>query len=403
MNLVKSISNAFDQRAVGLSVLLSDNGVVSLSAVIVQKKGNDIMVKKVVKASSDLSELIVDLDHELPVFITINGKGILHKFSGLQADKKTLISELIPQSNADDFYLQAYRVNEELMSVHLARKTSIDNLIDTLRSSGIKLLGVYFGLEIISGLKSIFLKEGSGVFHFSTYEISFQNNEIQGVERKGSSQNEECVEVDGKDLGASHMLSLSAAIQHFAQDPGVVLQAVDLERIKLKHRESTFLIKSAVLFTTACFAILLINTLLFTNYNKKVRHLSMQSDLDQERVKTMQTLETEINLKKEFLRSNQLASKSLSFMADRIAALVPSGIMLEQMVLSPEQTSSDADVIGFNSSVIQIRGALTKDVEINEFVNALRLLDWVKNVRVDDITREAKGKPGYFQLTILLS
>ena len=92
--------------------------------------------------SITLEELAKENTKQIPVYISIGGKGIIHK--KVKTDDYTkdqdLLNQVLPNASIKDFYLQKYFISSTSCWVSVIRKDVLDALIINLEK--LKLFGV---------------------------------------------------------------------------------------------------------------------------------------------------------------------------------------------------------------------------------------------------------------------
>ena len=100
-------------------------------------------------------------------------------------------------------------------------------------------------------------------------------------------------------------------------------------------------------------------------------------------------------------------SISPTFISDRIAASKPDGIILQQLLIFPEnEKETDNELIEtpklFRSDRIKIKGECKEAIIMNDWKNTLLKLPYISEVEVINYTKTVDSKAGIFIIEISL-
>jgi|GEM_PF-3303185 hypothetical protein len=342
----------------------------------------------------------IEVLQEVPVFVTINSQGIIHRTidnKSLTIDNK--IQSILPNAKIQDFYYQLFSmVQGEVLSI--ARKQTINDIIEDLQSKGLNILNITLGSFHVQYLLP--LLRDKDIIHTSIHQLDFTNDELSDF-----STNQEFP--DGTDiLIGQNWLNTILVVPFAAAFSGLLSIAnhvVETPTIT-KNQEEFIWNRLFKISLTAILGIFLIgltlNFILFTQYSKTNDTLSIQAALKEQKIQTLDTLQKKINEQQGL--TNLLASKT-SYYSDRIASSLPSDIELFELTVFPEEKQTlydDNTLITYDNNSIIIKGNCKNSFIYNQWLKTLKNFDWakeVKNVNYQDINEDYSE----FELKIMMN
>jgi len=318
---------------------------------------------------------------ETALVVTFSGRGIITRRIEKKEDFKFSLKQVIPNASEEDFYFQWYETENYLL-VTVIRKTQADPVLEQLKNNGFLIAGFYLGatpaysLGVIAGENEIKIKNSKITLDENgPFEISPVNEEV-----------EEKV-IDGKKISSELLLCAGTGFAYFLSSQGwndVQSGFVDHSKEELSYKR----LVSNVGFGSLA---VLLMVLLFNQY--VLSHYQQRQLLLEEILSNTSSERTELKeIKKELVEKQELVSSTglfnpvqLSFYADRIAAEVPSEVVLSELSVYPlkKKKLNSSEKAEFTMGEIMIQGKVENTAVLNEWVKTIKENDWAKEVTID--------------------
>lgn len=344
-------------------------------------------------------ELEGKLAKNLPLVVVLNVRGILHKKLDGHFNENQLIAKVLPNANANDFYIQSVTAADGQVA-SLVRKDQLEQWIVPFLKAKLWLLDVRLGsFDAISLLP--FLREKDD-FSTSSHDIILENEQLHAF--KKSSDNYEKRLLGDEYVDTRQLPSIGGAFRMMMNAP---LNELEIEHLTEKGKEF-FQFR---LFQTAGWAVLivffvalLVNYFGFTHYTSKNQAINAELIYYQTALDKLDSLKQQAQQQSSFFQeSNLTQSSKTSFYADRIASSMPYAIQLVELNIYPLQkkkANEDENQLAFTPNQIIIKGKASSSLVFNDWKRQLNNLNWVQSIMQTDY-REEEGF-GWFELEVLV-
>ena len=403
LHALENIKALKGYTAAGVQLTLHPDDKINASVVILKKLKNMVDVKDCFTGIDTYDRIFEHLKPGTPLYLSLNGKGILHK--KLQSgNKPDNINQLLPNASPDDFYMQAYRINENERIVSIVRKDVVNTVLDHFNNSRHFLVEISLGPFILNSVVGL-LENQDGYLNAAHYKILLENDKISQIEHSDDQIQENKYLIAGESLTDKNILPYALALQHFTGvSDHVVFEA---ERPPVQQEE--FIYKKLYGYLGygmlgLFFIILLINYLVFTGYQNRTDNLTQQISANTGMIEKLDKLNKEFRVKNDLvIKSGLLQQTMFSYYADCIASSVPPEITLTKMALFPLQDKvRSGEEIRFDRKIIRIEGKTKYSIRLNNWLNMLKKENWIKNVKVNDFYQDDLHEPGEFAIEIIL-
>jgi len=359
-----------------------------------------------------LTKALERLEKRLPVVLVVNGRGVLHKqvnptTSGQETDE-TLLATVLPAVKAAEFYVQRYR-HPHTGFLSLARRDTVDALLTQLQAKGARVIALSFG-PFVFGNVWPYIKEELQNWQdvaVSGFRLTLDEKGIVNFHSPAGTENratEAKVKVGEDELEIDFLLAYAAALAEFTGAAGnLLLQAQPVEACREEHRQQKLFRFSFPVALAFFLCLLLGNFFVFTSQTAKNADLHTRLGHEQNSLNDLKKLEKDAAGKKAFLQATGwLGGGQLSFYADRLAATVPEAIHLKDLAINPldEQGSKAANKRIFEAGSLAVAGSCSNPVDLNNWIKAVRQLDWVARVDRQNYTYEETKRQGTFSFYI---
>jgi hypothetical protein len=399
------------EKCTGVELTLLPDGGILLSGVVLKLEKNKIRKEKEFHFLSSYEELVRKTGVKAPLAITVSGKGILQKKLLLKDLTDRPVEMMLPNANPNEFYYTITPL-EAVASVSVIRKEVLDKILADLLSHGFRILSLTIGLAGLPYLTPFLSAGTTPSVSTPQFVIRFddrqQVSDIENLSFPGV-QGYDKIEYNIGDqyVNSPALLAFGAATGLLASDPDGV-PVIPMEAL-LRERENytwfRYYRASAWALLTGLFTLLLVNFFIYNHYfslNKDRQGVRLVSQEQEEKVKK---LSATLRSKEDFLQQAGWEENSrLSYFADRIAGLVPSGTLLTGMQIHPLTVSLLGENAGthFRKDTIQVAGTCDDPTELNQFTNNLKNIPDFKEVSIRNYAYKKEIRTGAFLMEIIV-
>jgi len=375
------ISGKQEKKITAVNVEFHGEGNYYLHALKFEKRKKGIRFDFFNEEVHDFAQAKKIWKKETALAVTFSGRGIITRKIEKREDFKFSLKQVIPNASEEDFYFQSYETENYLL-VTVIRKTQADPVLEQLKNNGFLLAGFYLGatpaysLGVITGKNEIKIKSS---------KITLDENEVFEV----IPTNEEAVEeiIDEKKISADLLLAVGTGFAYFLSSEGwsdVQSGFLDHSKEELSYKR---LVSNVGFGSLAVLLIvLLFNQNVLNHYQERQVLLeTILSNTATERT-DLQEAKKELQQKQELVASTGLFNPvQLSFYADRIAAEVPSEVILSELSVYPlkKKKLNSSEKAEFTMGEIMIQGKVENTAVLNEWVKTIKENDWAKEVTID--------------------
>jgi Tfp pilus assembly protein PilN len=374
---------------------VTQNGnLFNVSELTIGSKG--IGLKKSVNELKSVEEIWKHFKKSRPVLLTITGKPIiLRKVTG---SNEEIINQIVPGARERDFYFQT--VDFESYSISsVARKGTVDKIIQELRQNNLNLIDCSFG-----GLECCSMGLMTKVDFETKYTkwILGPGNEVVNVEKVNSNDNKTYA-IDNESISAINLLNFARGFEYYSE----ILNSNSSQIELLNGAKQDLLFGNLQKILLALFAVFLLstvgyNSILMKDYEQKNSILSERNSTISDQSALLEAKKIELSNKQNILQTTGLSLRSrISFYADEIGQNTPNSIQFDKMRVFPTLRNIKEDnQIEFNRNELQISGTAKSSFALNDWINDLKELDWIQEVKIQKFEKKVVEKRGVFQILI---
>ncbi len=370
--LFKKIATGFSglNKLISISINLSDEQPVLEGGSFILSRGD-------VKFDTDIKSFKREDISKIPMVLTIEGKGVLHKFVESSTDKIKL-RNIIPNIKEEDFYIN-YTPNANGTWVSIVRKDLVSKVLEDNNLFIENIIDLFLGPTAIQWLNELTIDFPNFI---GGSELVHENNQLQSI-RKSSGGHLKNRLIFGFDLEFNKHLSLVGALVSFSKRNNSFKDEVWTKNMVTAKDKKVF--QNTVTLTLAILLIVFMGNLVFNQilngtYNEKVALALKHTDL----VNQAASLQNEEKLKKEFIQKLGLeVNPQFAVFSDELGNTVPGSIQLSRLVVNPlKKAIRKKKLIEFKKEIIEIGGFCKSSQVCNEWVQELRTLNWVKKIEL---------------------
>ncbi|MDD3685239.1 MAG: hypothetical protein PHE56_00595 [Bacteroidales bacterium] len=384
----------------GVHISFTSNEDFDYAVADIKKAKNEInIIKRFDGTSSINNEPEFLFTDKLPVIISIDGKGVLHKKASLADgnDSDEIISNIFPNIQSDNVYYQVVDAYDSSVIVSVIRKENCDFLNKQIEKGLI--YEILVGPFSLKNLINVIEKSNDEKLVAGGYELSFKSDEIINISR--TSELKTSFKVANEIIEEKYLIPYSNAINYFIDKEinKSILQDINIKSEFLAGRAFK---KLGIVSISFFFLLLLLNFLVFDHYNKKQSTLSVLCVENENLLQALTQLETDLQQKKEFVeKSGILRGTGSAIFFDYIAGTVPPEITLTSMNINPLSGKLKKDEKpSFDFGVIDISGQTSSGESLNVWISQIKEFDWVTEISITEFEQNDFQSEGYFKLKI---
>ena len=391
-------------RIIGLHVKVQGSEEPLFSYVILKRKKGKIEIELEETIQCDFEKLPSHLPIKCPIYLSIDGKGILHK--KIQRDSsKPAIQEAIPNAKEEDFYFEQFDSTEQTAYLSFARKEAVNEILTKLQAQKFSVVGLTISPFVARGIFEIFPDLPSSLLVGSyVIEVEKTDGAIAGYRKL----DDDTIEPKSYTLGdnhilSSHLLPFYQALTYYAngseasQYPAIAAQKTEYvsKRLFILAGGGTLLF---------LFLVLLINLFVFTSLTEEKQRLESQVLGNREIVSKLKQVKGELAWKEKFIgQGGGDQKKWFSYVADQIGSTVPEEITLEKLELHPVTSKiRKQKEIEIAPDAIRIEGIAKSSLPVNDWALELKKMPWATSVAVENFSLLENSQLGIFSIEIRL-
>ncbi len=403
MNIFSNISplSLFHQNQyASIDLYLLPDNEIEVNLLIIKKIKSKLVFEKKISEIDSFDELFGHLKKNIPIVLTINGKGILcKKTENLQNDTE-LIKQVLPNATTKDFEFQYFTNDKNISFCSIARLSLVEKILLRFKEKGFFILDINIGISSINVLEELI---DTDQFKFSTeyYKYHFKNQKFVDFTINKQKKEADTINILGMEFESTFIPGFTSFLKYFIEKkqstnhPVINTSRTDFHFYR-KFRIATFLSLS-ILFST-----LLINYFFFDHFfhksGKLKSELSQYSKILEKKEKLLKTIQK----KKETIKALGLNNNiKYAFFMDQIASKMPSSIILGNMSFQPQKKTKN-NKLYFEKNKICITGKTKNPTELNYWIKEIEKLEWVIDASLGDYTFQNRENLASFNLNIII-
>jgi hypothetical protein len=392
-------------KAAGVElVLLADGRYRILLTVLTYDKKNIVIEKKEFIEDGTIELLISKLEKDVPFFLVLNGRGILHKkIAESGSDNNYLIGLVLPNAKAQDFYIQNIP-SEKTCLVSIIRKEIADPILEAIYKSGLYCIGASFGGVIVTTIIPLLSGVKGKVLSWSEHSLEMDASENATDYKFQSDRSEKKVfQIDTEKIEDDYLISYAAAFSLLINNEPVIpfIDSVKHNKEDFSNKQLFKKLSWAVL--GFFFVVLMTNFIFFANFSSKNNELMQKESKYSNMFSEMESLGKQVKEKEAFLSdAGWLQSSSMAYYADRIASTIPASVQLTEFSINPidERKSKEMKKELFATGIIILRGDCSRPTELNEWLDKIKSTDKISKARLINYSYDNKENKGSFSIEI---
>jgi hypothetical protein len=346
-------------------------------------------------AVSDFESLIQKIQGQKHVYLIVNDEQVLTKsVSTIKATEERLVKMAFPNISLSDFYYEVYS-NDQQSFVSISRKDYVHTLIDQYEAHKISVIDFSLGALLMNTLIP-YIDEESIVT--SNTQLYIENDVIANIKKEAISPKKYIV--NELEVSNKHLLSLAGIISYYTGKNSEKSTPKELQKEYFQKRFFNLGFKFALGFL---FISLLINFLVFSNYQSKETVYKAELMVNKAKKVELTNLKDLVLRKKKLMESiTSSADSKVAWYLNEISASVPTTISLKSMSYQPiERTIKEGRKVLFKEKVIEVSGISIYDKEFTKWIANLEKKEWIDEVSIVHYGVGKKTKTSFdFNITL---
>ncbi|MEL6636636.1 MAG: hypothetical protein AAFW73_17305 [Bacteroidota bacterium] len=349
--------------------------------VVLEEEKGEIKTLRTKRELGSMEALVEALeDKGLPIFLSLNIRGILHKLvPGTNHGEAELLATVLPNAEEQEFWLQR-QTGPDGVWASLVRRDAVQTVLDEFAAQELWVNQLLLGPFAVTPLWSFLDRKEA--LSTSAYQLDFDaNGHLQSLRRSTADAEWTSVRVEEETLPSDLLPAFGSAFMGLVDAPDTLA----VPRVAARQEEFF----QWRIFQTGGWALLLgllvilvLNTFFYYQYKDRNQDLSSQVFLADTQLERLDSLRAQVGRQEDFMQQTSLNQNSrTSYYADRIAATLPTGLQLSELEIFPilgrERDYREDQLIRYQKDRIRIRGLCKNSLTYNEWLTTLESLDWV--------------------------
>lgn len=400
-NIIQKIGQPTKMAGIEASIQNGD-GVIFHLTILEKKKGEISIIRNEVELLN-FEQLSSHLHPSIPIYLTLNGRGILNKqLEDVYQNTHQLLQAILPNATSEDFVVQKTEMHNGVIG-SIVRKDVLEKTLADFQDAKLWVTNIALGnFDVKFLLPFLEIKNdvptSSQIIHFNLEEeiISYSKNK---------SQEEQSIKLGDEYLNYKNLVSYALALKGLLALPSEVhLPQIESNQDEFLQQQIFKKVGIGVLATFL--TLLILNTFFYYQLKDKNQTLSSQLFLQQGQLAELDSLKAKLTAQEKFFSATNLhQSSKASFYADQVAASVPKGIQFSLLEVFPElklQNGFEEEQLQqFKKNEILIKGFCKSSMTYNRWLKALKKLDWVKEVNHLDY-KDVDNQIAEFEMKIII-
>jgi hypothetical protein len=387
----------------GLEICFNENSV-NYHYTCLKSKKNKL---EVAQTGTSLDKLELPqriLKDKIPLFIVLNGKGIILKKINLPENHENLeeiFRQNMPAINADDFYVQLYAQKDNSAYIALCRKSLLDVILLEIKNKNYDLAGVLLGAPAVIGLEPLW--GNHNLIHSSQHNIELTNGVLDTITSQPDPLPEP-VKIEDLSFAPQYTLGFSCGLAYLMKRSVATSLGNILPSIIIVHEQKNkfrFLMICAI---STAFILAVVNVFFYTSYFDKNNKLETELGVYQGKYEQINGLLNDYQKNKDLIENAGVLNRNrLSEYGDKIAKTIPDEVVLSELYFNPKKDTDESEdsLITFENKGLILRGHCAKSFIVNEWLNVLKMQKFIRDASLERFTYNREGILPNFEIRLV--
>jgi Tfp pilus assembly protein PilN len=403
--LEKSLSNVFKRRSVvSIEVTILPGDQFAYSGVQLSIKKGLCVMEHTLPHAKEVGEVLAVFNNDIPVSLSLSGRGILHKkLTNPSGDDQKDLENILPNAKREDFYIQKFPIQQDVI-FSLVRKQVLHDLLNLFKKSKLTVTHVVLGGFSVEGVLPLMKLEATELI-LGGHAIKFNNASISDYRYEKGEYQQGSVDIDGERIPENLLVAYATGIQTLSGIDSLGVAADELASERSEHVHKRFFTAFGTGVLIFFLAILIVNFFLFNHYNARYIQLSGSQIRFSDEKESLDSVSRKIAARQSFLNTaGWMKPSRVSYYADEIGGSVPPSILLTELAVNPyqEQSTRAEKKIVFDPDKIVVTGTCNRPTDLNPWIQSMKHMPWVNAVEIQNYTFDNSSGKGKFIITLTI-
>lgn len=388
------------REAIGLDVHFMEDGMIVSGVHLKVQKGKVIKLKAIERIAQ-FKDLKLPLN--IPVAVTLNGKGVLMRTNKGRATEN-LLSSWFPGVNPQDFLYTLHDIESEDNMAYIARRSFVEDVIKEMNEAGIRIVSLTLGTSPVNTVLP-FMYRGLIELNTPTLKVDISEKKIIAIQQEQYPHAVfKEIEIGEVHYNTNQVLALGAALSLLSLPADRVYS--DIKTSEISYLQKDYVYYKLFRFTgwavlITLLTLLLANFFVFNHYYTKNNELVQSNSLINAQLNNSLEGNAQVDSSYSFfMRSGWNRITKHGYFADRIAALVPPTVSLTALQAAPLQESVGMNDYVFSQDKIWVSGTSADPTELETFSRSIKNINGVQGVAIKNYVYKAEIGAATFLIEI---
>lgn len=382
-SIVKKIFFPNKFQIIGVSIQETST---SYELLKLKRNGTQISVLEQ-KSFTYLEHLLENVNKNLAVILTIDGKGVLNKKIDLENEQDLQWYKNFDSKKLDFFQ---FKYGSDVF-LSITKNETVLKYLEPFKLNNFKVIDVFVGSLTVIPVQAIL----NNTFEICTtlYSFKFIDNKLHSISRNDSN-NLVDYPIENEKLNSSSIALFGAFLIHWLKQEEIErTQFIEEKELNEVYYENAFNKTGIVILIFFLFT-LFVSYLGVLYYSNKNADLNYQCQYSKETISKLESIEKNKKQKLEILNETGLvSSKYLTNYSFDILNSVPNSIQIIELNINPaEKEIKEAKKILFENKKIKLKGIAKEEFLFNQWVTSIKQLNWIKKTEILSIKRNKQGQ-----------
>lgn len=388
----------------GIHIELVSNEVSYLYAVKLSRIKEQVQITEKYTKVFDAKSLKDIIDSKIPIALSINGKGILHKKISIDANDtvEQIINQVLPGAKSTDFYFQKVKATNNAYYLSICRKDAIEKILTSFQEKSKEIIACSLGPFELNNIVPLIKFENTQKICFLNYSTSFIDSVVDKFE-KIDPNNTISYSVGDEIIESEYLIPFAVGLSVIINTE-IIADFDFADSNYEEYQQKNIFTFSSKSILTFIFLILLINFIIYNKIFRENTLLNSSIKNDVQSLNKIDSLRKDILEKESYLKqTGWLEISKTSYFADRIVSVMPKEIKLKDLLIYPpdkEKIRKEQQEMIFQNHKIFISGIIHESSLLNIWVDSLKKMNWVNEVNIDKFYIDEHSNLGNFEMII---
>lgn len=389
MNLLNLISLNPAEKLGSIEIIIGDNDF-SYNLVILEKSKKTLNILEYHNDINSFDELLTTIPKNLPVILSVTGKGIIFKKLKNKNYNNDLeiLNDVLPNVTLKEFELRKCEIDDEFFFAIVIRKQLIDKIFTLFDNQKLFILDIRFGPFDIQNVLP-YVNLGTKEIFTSVYKLTTSESKIESVVSNSQNISNDIL-FDEESINNNSLIAFANGFSFLVlkREQQGSFDTIDHSSKEFKYYKTYK--KLSIGTITFLFIALLINYFVFDNFHSRYNNISGQLDEYQGLLSSFTRKQEEFKEKKEIISKTGMTEISrISQFADQLANNLPNGISFTKMNFYPiSKRNSRTKEFDFGNDQLILSGLANTSTTLNEWIQTLNDFKWIDEVNDFTFSRE---------------